>query len=396
MNALANDQMKRLRRVLKDYPDITFGRYVGETRHTRKDAMDIFQQNYPDEPIVPNELQSREEMQETPPHILLTNYAMLEYLLLRPADSKLFDGPTGQYWRFLILDEAHVYRGANATEIAMLLRRLQDRVTGGRPEKLQAMATSATLGGGPADFPDVVTFAKRLFNLPFEWEADDPEQQDVVGPTRIPVAALGETWGAGTLSMYRQLHELAEAWRQTEEPGDFLPRLRKLQSQLPIPTPVLAEAYQAAESHPGLAVPRFLYVLLKGDKNLHELRAYLETNGPTDLVKLSADLFDEDDELIIDLVSAAILARPDNETAPLLPARYHVFARALEGAFVCLNTHAPEHQGEDAKPRLFLRRQKFCPHCHSRVFELANCTRCGTAYIIGKTERGRTVESAIL
>jgi len=388
MNALANDQMKRLRRVLKDYPGITFGRYVGETKHTRKEALEELERYYPNEPVLKNELHSREQMQAAPPHIFLTNYAMLEYLLLRPVDSSIFDGETGQFWRFLVLDEAHVYRGANAAEMAMLLRRLQDRVTNGQPGKLQAMATSATLGGGPADYPRVVQFASRLFSLPFEWVEGDPARQDVVGPKRVPVAALGATWGAGALSMYRQLHDLAEEWRQSKPPGDFLPQLQKLRTELNAPFEILANAYQAAENHPDLAIPRFLYVLLKGDQNLHSLRAYLEKNGPTNLAKLAAELFDENEELVIHLVSAAILARPDNETAPLLPARYHVFARALEGAFVCLNTQATEHQGENPKSRLFLRRHKFCPHCHARVFELANCTRCGTAYLIGKPKTG--------
>ncbi|NMC62679.1 MAG: DEAD/DEAH box helicase, partial [SAR324 cluster bacterium] len=129
MNALANDQIKRLRKLLKNYPKITFGRYVGETEYKKDKAKEVFAVNYPEEqPPLPNELLSREEMQETPPHILLTNYAMLEYLLLRPDDSPLFDGPTGKFWHFIVLDEAHVYDGANATEIAMLLRRLSDRI----------------------------------------------------------------------------------------------------------------------------------------------------------------------------------------------------------------------------------------------------------------------------
>jgi ATP-dependent helicase YprA (DUF1998 family) len=145
MNALANDQVKRLRGLLAKYPHITFGRYVGETKHTKGKAEDYFEKNYPGEPRVKNELLSRAEMQETPPHILLTNYAMLEYLLLRPKDSKLFDGATGQHWKFIVLDEAHVYNGANATEIAMLLRRVQDRVVQSELGRLQVVATSATL-----------------------------------------------------------------------------------------------------------------------------------------------------------------------------------------------------------------------------------------------------------
>ncbi len=60
----------------------------------------------------------------------------------------------------------------------------------------------------------------------------------------------------------------------------------------------------------------------------------------------------------------------------------------MEGAFICLNTQAPEHQGENAKPIFFLKRHKVCPHCGSRVFELANCTRCGVAYLIGNQTPG--------
>ena len=62
-------------------------------------------------------------MRATPPHILLTNYAMLEYLLLRPQDMDLFDAGEQSRWRFLVVDEAHVYDGTQGAEIAMLLRR---------------------------------------------------------------------------------------------------------------------------------------------------------------------------------------------------------------------------------------------------------------------------------
>ncbi|HBI57273.1 MAG TPA: DEAD/DEAH box helicase, partial [Firmicutes bacterium] len=78
MNALANDQLKRLRKLLKNYPDITFGSYTGETEHSEQQAVERFRKMYPRERILENELLSRDQMKETPPHILLTNYAMLE------------------------------------------------------------------------------------------------------------------------------------------------------------------------------------------------------------------------------------------------------------------------------------------------------------------------------
>ncbi|MFG3685434.1 DEAD/DEAH box helicase [Micromonospora sp. NPDC047740] len=67
MNALANDQMKRLRVLLRDVPDITFGRYTGDTKQTHRDAVSVFEQQNPGEPRVPNELLSRDEMRKTPP-----------------------------------------------------------------------------------------------------------------------------------------------------------------------------------------------------------------------------------------------------------------------------------------------------------------------------------------
>ena len=103
--------------------------------------------------MLANELLSRQAMRATPPHLLLTNYAMLEYLLLRPADMDLFEGEHAGCWQFLVLDEAHVYDGARAAEVAMLLRRLRDRVARDRP--LRYIATSATVGDKAEDVTGV-------------------------------------------------------------------------------------------------------------------------------------------------------------------------------------------------------------------------------------------------
>lgn len=107
MNALANDQLRRLREIAgiveKEIPDIqiTFGRYVGDTPETKKHGEEKFRLTNPNVNPVKSELLSREEMRENPPHILITNYAMLEYLLLRPKDSSFFDGEYATHWKFL-------------------------------------------------------------------------------------------------------------------------------------------------------------------------------------------------------------------------------------------------------------------------------------------------------
>lgn len=88
MNALARDQLDRLSEILEKYPDITFGSYTGEVEHKYEMALESYKAMYGKEPI-PNELICRDQIKETPPNILITNYSMLEYLLLRPKDSVL-------------------------------------------------------------------------------------------------------------------------------------------------------------------------------------------------------------------------------------------------------------------------------------------------------------------
>ena len=129
MNALANDQMDRFRIALKNLPQITFGRYIGETpRGKRKDAEIAYSKTHEGATALPNELLTRDEMHENPPHILVTNYAMLEYMLLRPEVNTIFQGEKAKSFKFLILDEAHTYHGAHGTEVSMLIRRLKERI----------------------------------------------------------------------------------------------------------------------------------------------------------------------------------------------------------------------------------------------------------------------------
>ena len=174
MNALANDQRERLGRICEDLNEAgsgfrpTFGQYIGQTPEHRKDNWR--NATVREEERLPGELVFREEMRGTPPHILLTNYSMLEYLLIRPDDSPLFDGDRGTRWQFIVLDEAHQYRGAKGMEMGMLIRRLKQRLCdGGRKDPFRCIATSATLssGEGEKEKKTVAEFAGELFGEPF-------------------------------------------------------------------------------------------------------------------------------------------------------------------------------------------------------------------------------------
>src|SRR5690606_34804849 len=151
-----------------------------DTEKTPESAARAFEAVNPDEELLPNEVLSRREMQDHPPHLLLTNYAMLEYLLLRPEDVPLFASET---WKYIVVDEAHVYNGTQAAELSMLLRRLKERVSPN--SQPQCIATSATVGD---DEKAVCRFASDLFSAPFEWTDGEPDRQDLVKPARAELS----------------------------------------------------------------------------------------------------------------------------------------------------------------------------------------------------------------
>jgi ATP-dependent helicase YprA (DUF1998 family) len=187
MNALANDQVKRIREILLNYPEITFGRYTGETAGTEKQARSsYFAAEGKDAPA--NELISREAMRETPPNILLTNYAMLEYLLLRPDDVALFQSIGGSNWKFIAADEAHTYDGAHGVEVATLMRKLRERVD--PDNKIQTIGTTATIGGSNAD---IQKFANNFFGNSFAIDVPDGSASDLIRPIRAEIEP--GTWG---------------------------------------------------------------------------------------------------------------------------------------------------------------------------------------------------------
>ena len=160
MNALATDQIERLRTGLSTFPEITFGRFVGPTKETRKEA----QKERGSAMFSENERASREEMAARPPHILITNYAMLERLLLLPKWNSLFTGKL----KWLVMDEVHSYDGSKAVEISMLLRRVKNRTCG--TNRVQCIAASATLGdpNSSIDSDRAANYASTLFGESFE------------------------------------------------------------------------------------------------------------------------------------------------------------------------------------------------------------------------------------
>jgi Lhr-like helicase len=196
LNALVEDQLRRLRKALEapsvhQWLDrergsnrITFGRYTGQTpvsgiqkddsiKRLRNELREIEQQRQQVETAIANnpsllqdtpdlryyfprldggEMWSRWDMQDSPPDILITNYSMLNIMMMRSIENNIFDetrnwlesDPDNQF--FLIIDELHAYRGTPGTEVAYILRLLYSRL-GLTPNssQLRILTTTASL-----------------------------------------------------------------------------------------------------------------------------------------------------------------------------------------------------------------------------------------------------------
>ncbi|OEY04789.1 hypothetical protein A0K93_06695 [Corynebacterium sp. BCW_4722] len=172
MNALANDQADRLAKLIANEPalaGITAGIYTGEAKGKVKKVTAQSLINDPD------------EMKLNPPDILLTNYKMLDQLLLRPEDREIWR-KSATSLQYLVLDEFHTYDGAQGTDVALLLRRLGLMLKEHQPEgflgeyasnplgRVTPVATSATLGGDD-DRSKVLEFAGTIFGEQFTPDA---------------------------------------------------------------------------------------------------------------------------------------------------------------------------------------------------------------------------------
>lgn len=381
MNALANDQLKRLRLLLKG-TDITFGRYTGDTEEKKPKALTKWKEENPGQTKLPNEIISREEIRENPPNILLTNYSMLEYLLLRPEDAPLFEGAFGANWRHIAIDEAHIYSGALGTEIAYLLRRLKARIeseTGKLPE-LHCYATSATIGS-EEDMPKVAVFAQDLFGEPF---SSDPADLDVITSEKDqPQDALDEkTWGMLPLAAWTELRKELSNPENVNAEG-----IRNLLVSSGVPKEVVA---RLEGKSPLLGLGKVLLGELSTAKLVKRCEHLLDLTDLDCIRKLQIEGLTGDESGVETLTAMVevLSSAQRSQDVPILTSRYHSFLRAPEGIFLNLHTRKltphktiVEHYDEEND---------------TPVYEVSVCRHCGQAYILGKETSDSEAKTAWL
>ena len=380
MNALAEDQLMRLRSLLAG-TGVSFGMYVGKTpesesavagvrlppgssRADYEAQLEAVRASKSGESVFPaEEACSREAMRSAggQPRILLTNVKQLELLLTRQRDAELFRGARLDY---LVFDEAHTFTGAMGAETACLVRRLR-AFCGRRAADTVCVATSATIVD--AERPEAArTFASRFFGVPQESVATVGEdyEEEVWGEERWLPADL-EAGGAGTAD-----RRSASAGDETSRPGGAASAEvgPGHSTSADDPAALLAECVEAVEDDPdgpGDAVrrawraltgrelgggpwPEALHGTLARSEIVYRLNEAL--HDPRPLHELPAELREAigrevtEAEILAWLTLAAAARRAGR---PLLRPVVHGFVRGIPGAVVSF----PDETGE---PKLWL------------------------------------------
>jgi len=311
------------------------------------------------------ELLTRHEVLAAPPDVLITNYSMLEYMLMRPLERPVFEAT--RKWldenpneRFLlVVDEAHLYRGAAGAEVALLLRRLRSRL-GIAPERLQVITTSASFAS--ADYAR--KFAAQLSGK------DVAEFRTVVGQLKLrESAAAGTPEDAAMLAAVpiRDYYDAETDTEKTAAVSDLL-AYRKVEVD---ERPVAKLLYDALHEFEPMSL--LVNETMEKAQPVSELGPALFPGAESLLA----------DQAVSNLIALGSAAREKSDEAGLLPCRVHGFFRGLAGLWACLDPECGElneHlRGEGPIGKLYAQPRATCG-CGARVFEYFTCRHCGSSY----------------
>ncbi len=331
------------------------------------------------------EMRCRWDMQDAPPDILITNYSMLSIMLMRDADSGIFDR-TREWLReegsvfHLVIDELHLYRGTAGTEVSYLLRLLLLRLglTPGSP-KLRILASSASLERNEESLEESLAFLSQFFGV--QWS----EEQIIPGyPSPVPPVSGNP--------LLQRAPFLALASALPDAPAHDI-ACSGIASSLgqpaagPSAADVVRQALEAPSSQIGA---RMIAACTLGEGEEQEVRA-------VSLSHFAAGMFGPHDPGQAHqaarglLIGRSLCDRP-NVASPLPSFRLHWFFRNLEGLWACTmpgcQCLADEQGDSRTAGKLFgmgriLCREAGDPQPKHRVLELLYCEHCGTTFFGG-------------
>jgi len=315
------------------------------------------------------ELYTRYEMQKTCPDLLITNYSMLEYMLLRPTEqcfwteTKKWLNASKENKLLLVLDEAHMYKGAAGGEVSLLIRRLMDKLEINR-DKLRWILTSASVPENKVN--EVYTFANALTA-----QDDRTKQFEIISGEKELIR--GNKTGT---------HKDAELLKKLD-----ISKIQGTENDLVEEIKKISEVYGWGTIDKNIS--EWLY------KKLSEFPPMLELisvcgNKASKLSELSSVIFPEFDKNDAEKATEILLAlgtiAKSKEGKPLLSSRVHMMFKGLNGIYDCLNPDCPGSKDIDEVSgiklgKLFDKHHLTCPECGARVFELETDRRCGTLFI---------------
>lgn len=316
MNALASDQAKRLAETIWNDPrlkgKVTAGLFVGEG---------VNAQDYPRDMGEDHIIENRNAIIDTVPDILLTNFKMLDYGLMRQEFMPLWKGNIDteeKVLRFIVLDELHTYDGAQGTDVANLIRRLKLKLNLPKAS-LCPIGTSATIGNGEDSKARLCEYATNVFGEQFREEC-------VIEEHRIPVEEYIDAVTMG-LPDGKLIKECVFGSDDTVE--SYIRRLCKYWLKKSDATPV--EAGQILRRM-GITID-LLMALKDGILTVDELKDRLEDNA--DFRRLRQQYSDKTCMIAIEnlLALVAYAKRPlsGTKTVPMLYIHVQLWQRELSG-----------------------------------------------------------------
>ena len=320
------------------------------------------------------ELITRFEMQAVCPDILITNYSMLEYMLIRPREKKIWD-ETKKWLNenennklLFVIDEAHMYRGSSGGEVALLIRRLFHRLGISR-DRVQFILTTASMPNKTEeDRQSVRQFANKLTandnGLEFCYLTGEKEEMAGKQEYDIPFSNL---CNANITNLEEsdnnRLLELNIFWNNVDGVVKEFSDLN--------------DAYE------------WMYGNLIKYRPFNQLFEQCRGNAVS-LQELADCIFQGEDKTeALKAVSVMLAIAPlahNHSNAVLFPARMHMLFRGIKGVYACTNKNCScsHSDGTLTLGEIFLSDGKLvCPHCQSAVYELYNDRRCGALFYKG-------------
>lgn len=356
MNALATDQAKRFAQTIAKTPELKtlrVGLFVGDSDGTDQKVMG------PESVIT-----CKDTMRRDPPDILLTNYKMLDFLLMRPKDQALWKHNTPETLRYLVVDELHTFDGAQGTDLALLIRRLKAHLS--IPSgNLIPVGTSATLGSADAQKLGLADYASQIFDAPFDVHA-------LIGETRLPHSQFVKPASYSMLNFDMSTHELSPPFYTNE--ADYLRAQARLFFGDDDDSFQLDPDSMTSRIALGEALKQHLFfhnLLLMASQHVAEWSALLP-----DVKLLPPPLKASSSQVLLSLLSLIAFARGgDYPNQPFVSLRLQLWVRELRRIVASVgddSAHHPVHlhYADDLKPneaQLHLPVVQ-CSECHSTAW----------------------------